>query len=259
MSNALPDINWALKTLQLNDIDDTNNKVIQVRNTHKNTIDISSTGALFTGNSLMITNNKQFTPFSVGFTPQSFNNDKWYIWGITFLTECDIYYIDDNYDEQVVRKVCPVNVFVQILPGGIIRWVNKFIKVSTNVAATTKIMYEPEVIIAGGVDLTSHQISGQRGYNSIYMVPRGKGIRLNSIDYYKVNGLCNLSLLKYPRGVNKPTVILTINGINGVYMNENIQTDIIGEMGDLFVWYNINPGNDSTTNTLNSTFEIVDL
>jgi hypothetical protein len=258
MSNALPDINWALKTLQLNDTDNTNNKVIQVKNNYKNTIDISSTSA-FTGNSLMTTNNKQFTPLSVGFTPQSFNNDKWYIRATLFSTECDIYYLDDNYEEQVITKVCTVDVFTQILLGGVIRWVNKFIKVSTNVVSTVVLTYEPDSIVIGGLNLNLHQLSSQRGYYSMYMVPKGKGIRLNSIDYYKVNGLCNLSLLKYPRGINKPTVILTINGINGVYMNENIQTDIIGEMGDLFVWYNINPGSDSTANTLNSTFEIVDL
>jgi hypothetical protein len=258
MSNVLPDINWVLKTLQLNDTIDTNNKVIQVKNNYKNTIDLSSTSNL-TGNSLMTTNNRQLTPLSTEFTPQSFNNDKWYIRATTVSTVCDIYYLDNNYEEQVITIVCAVNVLNQILPGGVIRWVNKFIKTASSVTATVQLAYEPTGVFNVGVSLIFHQLSAQRGYHSVYMVPKGKGIRLNSIDYYNTSGLCNLSLLKYPRGVNKPTVILTINDNNGVYMNENIQTDIIGEMGDLFVWYNINPGNDSIANTLNSTFEIVDL
>lgn len=251
MNNNIVDISYHLKTLQLSKSNNENDKVIKIKPVFKDTITLSGSGA-FTGNTLLTTNNLQATPDTTGFNPSSFYNDRWYVKSNLLSIEVDVWYIDGNYEEQVIHKVCTADAYVQ-LP--LCRWVNKFIKTSGNIGGSSFIYYEPNAIYTGGLNFIMHQSSSYRAFSSMYMCPKNKTLKLNSIDYYRNLGLSNLLLLKYEKGINKPTIMLSLANINGVYSNDNIYSNIANE-GDILVWYNVNSANNSTSNTIDSTFEI---
>ena len=167
----------------------------------------------------------------------------------------DIYYIDSNYDEQIYNITTIPNDFTRLNFN--IRCVNKIVKISGSASATITIRFEPVEIYPSGNNFYYAQISQGRSFFPLYMVPRGKKVRVSSIDYYRNTSTATLSLLKWNKTSNadsaeEPAVVyqFIVDGI----LTADFESEKYFTEGEVLGWFNSNT--TSTSNTINATYEI---
>jgi hypothetical protein len=256
MSNNSGDITGLFKSITLNEIFDINQKVIKTTRACKTTIRVNGTTTTAANNFIATNNNATINLNTVAFTPTDWFNDRWYFRATTVTARIRVYYIDGDYNEGTVDLLCTVNDNIQIpFP---VRFVNGFEKISGTGSGSVLCTYEPTAIFPSGLSFTIHQYSGFRGYSGMFMCPKNKTAKLNSIDYYRNNARSDLLLLKYNKynaGTNlKPNVLLYLPGITGVYSQNFNNPNYLIQEGEVIVFYNVTTF--STSSAIDSTFEI---
>jgi hypothetical protein len=249
--SELSNINSIIKQIQKASIDDINDKCIKIKQPFIESVSISGTNA-FGQNALIVTNNKLFTPSTVGFTPHNWFNNRWYFRATTVSCTIKVYYIDGDYNEATLTLPCPVNAYVQIPIA--VRFINKFEKIGGRITGTCFCWYEPPAIFPDGLNFILHQLSGARGFYGMYMVPKNKILKLTDIEYFRNVSASTLSLLVYNK-VGSFRTVLTYIGINGRFTESNLKLEFTE--GEILVWYNTNT--TSNNNTITSNFELYDL
>lgn len=250
--SELSNINSIIREIQKISIDDTNDKCIKVKQPFVESVSISGSAA-FGQNAIIATNNSVVTPSTVGFTPNNWFNNRWYFRATTVACVIRVYYIDGDYNEQTLTLSCAINAYVQIPIA--VRFINRFEKIGGLITGTTVCMYEPSAVIPGGLNFTPHQISGERVFFGMYMVPKNKILTLTDIEYFRNVSASTLSLLVYNK-VGGFRTVLTYIGIIGRFTESNFKKLEFTEGESLF-WYNTNT--TSTANTINSNFELYNL
>jgi hypothetical protein len=250
--SELSNINSIIREIQKISIDDLNDKCIKVKQPFVESVSISGSNT-FGQNAVIVTNNGAFTPSTVGFTPNNWFNDRWYFRATTVACVIRVYYIDGDYNEGTLTLSCPINAYVQIPIA--VRFVNKFEKIGGLSTGTTICLYEPSAVFTGGLNFTPHQLSGNRVFYGMYMIPKNKILKLTDIEYFRNLSASTLSLLAYNK-VGGFRTVLSYIGINGIFTESNF-TKLEFTEGQVLVWYNTNT--TSTSNTINSNFELYNL